>query len=192
LSLDPQKYRATLGLCLGLRGGISSAVVVVACKRADPARTLYVAHEWEQKTLDVDAIAAAIKHARDEYHPVYSVGYYGGRDDEKIFKVLSIRLGQYIEPAPGDPTAPTQLLVDDFRSGRLRARADSLTVRDAKGAIWREGVPDQTGVLAALRCAHWAAQQYRNVEAQRKARVTGEQRTAAMAKERRRRMERPY
>jgi hypothetical protein len=188
--LDPKPYRSTMGLCLGMRGGLASAIVVVSVKRTDPARTLFVTHEWEDPHLNLDVIAAALLHARTTFHTVLTIGYYGGRDDEKIFSTLSVRLGQHIEPAPHDNTAPTQILIDDFRVGRLKARPDSLVVRDAKAAIWRDGVPDQTGIIAALRCAHWAAQQYRVVGG--KTQITGEEKTAALAKERKRRMENPF
>lgn len=187
--IDPKVYRSTMGLCLGLRGGLSSAIVVISCRRDDPARTLYVTHEWEQTSLNVDAIAEALSYARKTFHTVFTTGYYGGRDDEKTFKVLSVRLGQHIEPAPGDTIAPMQLLIDDFRSGRLKAKPDSLTVRDASSVIWRDGTPDHTGVMSALRCAHWSAQQYR--QRLKKPTAPGDK-VSAITKERIQRKERPF
>jgi len=144
-----------------MRGRLSSAIVVLSTGRSDTARTLYVRHEWEKKAFDVDSIAEALADARQRFAPALTISYYGGRDEDEVFRVLSIRLGHHIKTAPNDPTAPTQMLVNDFRTGRLKARPDSLVARDAKLAIWRDGVPDQTGILAALRCAHWAAAQYR-------------------------------
>lgn len=182
--------RSTMGLCLGLRPGLSSAIVVVSVKRTDAARVHYVTHEWEEKILNVDNIAAALEVAQKAFHPVLTVGYYGGRDDEEIFKTLSIRLGRHVKPAPHDETAPMSLLIDDFRSGRLKAKGDSLVVRDTKTALWRNDTPDETGVLAALRCAHWAAQQYRAPRL--KPKPTQEERDTMVASTRRRRLENPF
>lgn len=186
---DARAYRSTMGLCLGLRGGLSSAIVVLTCRRDDPARRLYVTREWEQPKLDVDGIAAELKAARADHHAVLTVGYYGGRDDDHVFSVLSVRLGQHIEPAPSDQIAPTQLLVDDFRTGRIKVRAGGLVERDVKGAIWRAGVPDQTGLIAALRCAHWGAQQYRYRGVKPK---LADQKDGARMRARIRRQERPF
>lgn len=179
--------RSTVGIAFGLRGGMNSAIVMLSCRRDDPARTLFVRHEWEQEVLDFDTMAKELETIRKLYRPVLTVGYYGGKDDEKIFRTLSIRLGQHVEPAPADAIAPTQFLVTDFRSGRLRAKPESMVVRDAKAAIWRDGVPDQTGILAALRCADWGQQQFRQ-----KKRKDAAARTAEMMKEQRRRISRPY
>lgn len=184
-----RQYRTTLGLCLGLRGKLSTAIVVIACRRTDPERKLYVVHEFEREEFNADETADALKVARQLHRPVCAYGYYGGRDDEKVFAVLSVRLGMHLEPMPGDSTAPMQLLIDDFRQGRLKARDDSMVVRDAKGAIWRDGVPDQTGILAALRAAHWGAQQYRQ---RLKKTPTVHEKTMAAQKERRRRQENPF
>lgn len=192
-AIDPKLYRSTMGVSLGLRGKLSSAIVVLSCRRNDPARTLYDVHEWEQPAdqLNIDQVAAALADARKKFHTVMCVGYYGGsRDDDKVYGVLSIRLGMHIEPAPHDPIAPTQLLVDDFRTGRLKAHADSLVARDAKAAIWRSGTPDQTGILAALRCAHWGAQQYRVIRPVET--LTPAQKSEKNRRERQRRLGSPY
>jgi len=187
LRFDNAAYRSTMGVCLGLRGGLNNALVVVSTHRNDPKRTCYVAHEWEESAISFDNIEAAIRNARDRFHTRFTFGYYGGRDAEKILRILSIRLGHHIEAAPEDPIAPSQVLIDDFRTGRLKAKPDSMVVRDAQHAIWRNGTPDQTGILAALRCAHWAAQQYRP-----KILPTQDQKRAARDKQRKKRMERPF
>lgn len=188
MRIDPRApMRSTTGICFGLRGKLTTAIVVLSCRRDDPSRTLFVSHEWEQAHLDIDALALELRHVRETLRPVLTVGYYGGRDDEKVFKVFSVRLGQHIEPAPGDAIAPTQLLIDDVRTGKLKARPGALVLRDAKLAIWRDGTPDQTGIIAALRCASWGAQQYRQ-----KPPRTAEQKNAAALKEQRRRMSNPF
>lgn len=183
------QYRTTLGLCLGLRGKLSTAIVVIACNRTDPERKLFVVHEFEREEFSADETAEALKVARHLHRPVCAYGYYGGRDDEKIFATLSVRLGMHLAPMPGDSTAPMQLLIDDFRQGRMKVLDDSLVVRDVKQAIWRDGVPDQTGILAALRAAHWGAQQYRQ---RLKMPPTEGQKVLAAAKDRKRRLESPF
>lgn len=187
--INQKGYRYTAGIALGLRPGINSAVVVIGCKRDDTARTLYVVHEFERDVFSADTMAEALKVARELYRPVVTVGFYGGRDDEKVFRVLSIRLGQHIQPAPGDTIAPMQLLVDDVRTGRLKVRADSLVARDAKAAIWRDGVPSSTGILTALQCAHWGAQQYKQLH---KPVTTLQSRLTQSRKERTRKQENPF
>lgn len=192
--IDRMKYRCTAGLCLGVRGGLNSALVVLARDRTDSNGTLYVVSETEfTKALDVEAMAAALKLARDEFHPVMTVGYYGGKDEDEIFKTVSLRLGQHICPSPNDVIVPMQLLVDDFRSGRIKAREDSIVARDVEIAIWHDGTPSHTGILTALRCAHWAAMQYARAGKQRaRPSLTGEEKTAAMNRERIKKMERPF
>lgn len=183
----PPPMRSTTGVCFGMRGKLASAIVVLSCRRDDPTRRLFVRHEWERAELDFDAMAAELKKIRELYRPALAIGYLGGRDDEKVFKTLSIRLGQNIDPAPGDAVAPTQFLVTDFRSGRLKAKPDSLVVRDVQLAIWRDGTPDQTGIIAALRCADWAQQQYRQKPA-----LKATEKNAAILRDRNRRMSRPF
>ena len=183
-----ESYRCTMGLCLG-HSKLTTAIVVVACRRTDPARPLFCVWEWESPVLDFDEVARQLKIARAEYRPVLTVGYQGGRDDEEVFKVVSVRLGQHVEPAPGDQVMPTQFLIDDFRCGRMKLKPGGIVERDVKAAIWRDGTPDQTGPIAALRCADWAAQKYRQRD--RKARTADEKNGAAL-KERARKMQFPY
>lgn len=183
----PEIYRSTMGVSLGLRGLLTSAVVVLSVRRDDPTRTHYVAFEWEEQGAHFDNIAAALAHGRKTFRTRYTFGHSGVREEEKTIKVLSVRLGHWIEPAPVDATAPTTTLIDDFRAGRIRARADSLVARDVQAAMWRDGLPDQTGIIVALRCASWAAQMYRARKV-----VTREEKEKAAEVERRRRLERPY
>lgn len=187
---DPKVYRSTMGLCLGMRSGLDSAIVVESARRSDPARTGYVTFEWAIPILDIEQIAATLRETRKAFRTVYTVGFYGGRDDEKVFSTLSVRLNHHIDPAPHDSVAPLKILIDDLRNGRVKVKKDSLVARDAQKTFWREGVPDDTGVLIALRCAHWAAQQYRPKLT--KAPRTAEEKTADMEKQRRRRMETPF
>jgi hypothetical protein len=69
---------------------------------------------------------------------------------------------------PEDLIVSTQLLADDFRSGRLRAEPTSMVARDAALVIWSEKagrmIPNASGyhsdVLDALRYAHWGARHW--------------------------------
>lgn len=187
--IDTKAYRSTMGMCFGWRG-LMNALVVLSVRRTDPMRTTYVTHEWEDQMFNVDRMAAAMRDARSRFRVTAVMGYHGGRDDEKIFRTMSVRLGMHVEPAPHDVIPQIQLLIDDFRTGRLKARVDSLVARDAKGAIWQEETPGQTGILAALRCAHWVAQQYRPLKSA--AVLSPEGKTYANQRERRRRLENPF
>lgn len=186
---DPKLYRSTMGVCLGFRFGFSTAIVVLSCRRDDPTRKLYVTYEWEERHCSMDDAAAALAFARKTYHTVLTVGFHGGRDDQNVFQTLSMRLGHYLEPSPQDDIVALKLVIDDMRSGRLKFRPDSLVARDARAAVWRDSSPDQTGVLVALKCAHWGSQKYRQ---RLKPVLTGAQKTAAMARARRRKVEAPF
>jgi hypothetical protein len=183
-------WRSTMGLVLGVRGGMTSSIVAVAWRRDDISRALYAVHEWEIAGLNLDAIAAELKHVREMHHPVITVGYHGGREDEKVFEALSIRLGQYVQQMPGDQVVPTKTMAADFECGRLKAPEGGLCARDLPNVIWRDGVPGQTGPIAALRCAYWGALQWRIKKAM--PRKSPEMEAVERRSEARRRAARPY
>jgi hypothetical protein len=183
-------WRSTMGLALGVRGGMASSIVVMSWKREDITRELYAVYEWEDASLNLDRIAAALKFARETYHPLITVGYHGGREDEKVFETLSIRLGQYVQQMPGDQVVPTKTMAADFECGRLKVPEGGLCARDLPNVIWRDGVPGQTGPIASLRCAYWGALQWRIKKAM--PRKSPEMEAVERRSEARRRVARPY
>lgn len=159
-------WRTAMGLDLGFRD--KSAIAVVAWRREDADRRLYVVHEWEQAELNVDQLAAAVGAAVHRWRPSVVTADHGGHAAQAILKTLSDRLGVDLSLKPGDLVTSTQLLADDFRAGRLRALPTSLVARDAALVTWAEVggrlLPNARGyhsdVLDALRYAHWGARHW--------------------------------
>lgn len=110
-------WRHAVGIDIGFQD--RDAIVVVAWRRDDPERRLYVRHQWQANHQDVDMLHDVVKEVLSTYRVSIIVGDHGGHGATKVLKTLEARLGVMIQIKPIDVMVSVGLVNDDLRTGRL-------------------------------------------------------------------------
>jgi hypothetical protein len=111
------KWQHSYGLDLGFQD--RDAIVVLAWRRDDPDRRLYVRFQWQRNHNDVDMLAPVVKAVHKVYRPVDQVGDHGGHGAVKVLETLTSRLGVVYAKKPTDVMVSVGFVNDDLRTGRL-------------------------------------------------------------------------
>jgi hypothetical protein len=121
-------WRHSLGLDLGFQD--RDAIVVLAWRRDDFQKKVYVRHWWQQNHMDVDALHEVVRDVLGTYRTNVIVGDHGGHGATKVLKTLEARLGVVIQVKPGDVMVSVGFVNDDLRTGRLLIPASSELASD--------------------------------------------------------------
>lgn len=167
------QWRHAMGIDLGFQD--RDAIVVVAWRRDDGERRLYVRHCWQDRHQDVDQLAVKVREAISTYHPGHIVGDTGGHGAVKVIETLKNRMGIMIEQKPTDVMLSVGLVNDDLRTGRLLVPRGSELCLDL-GRVQRSVNPRtkrleinkqgyHSDLTEALRYAHHSARHFRGKEA---------------------------
>lgn len=165
---DGSGWRHALGLDLGFQD--CDAIVVVAWRREDADRRLYVRYQWAANHQDVDQLATKLHAVLKEFRPNAIVGDHGGHGAVKVLETLKARLGVEVQTKPTDVMVSVGLVNDDLRTGRLQLPARS-QLGDDLGKVLRTVNPTtrrveinkkgfHSDLSEALRYAHHAARHW--------------------------------
>ncbi len=162
------QWRHAMGIDLGFQD--KDAIVVVAWRRDDEERRLYVRHCWQDNHQDVDQLTVKVREAMAEYRPSWIVGDTGGHGAVKVLETLKNRMGVNIQGKPSGLMESVGLVNDDLRTGRLLVPAGSDLAKDMM--LVTRSVDPRTGRLTinkrgyhsdlteALRYAHHSARHF--------------------------------